>query len=211
MRRSAVLLAAFCLTGLWFVLFAVVSSADEPQFLGRTRPQWVAQLESGDRRQHRHSAWAISQMATEQATDGSAMLWLNELCLLTEHAHSSVRFWGAVGLGQFMQKLAAEHTARSKAKEALANLLEDDAAGPRLAAAEVLCQAGDVQRGLPALVAAMTHPQDAVRIQAATALERLGERARPAMATLKAANSDSSQYVQRLAARALANLENSPK
>lgn len=211
MRRRAVLLAEFCLAALGLAAFAAASSADEPRFLGRTRGQWISQLESGDRRQHRHSAWAISQMATEQVNADNAMLWLNELCLLTEHGHSSVRYWGAVGLGQFIQKLDAGHTARAKTRQALANLLEDHAAGPRLAAAEALCQAGDAQRGLPALVAAMSHPQDAVRIQAATALARLGEHARPAVATLQAARSDSSEYVKRLAARALANLEHSSK
>lgn len=207
MRGRVVLLVAYCLAVLGQLAAVPASSGDEPQFLGRTRDQWVSQLESGDRRQRRHSAWALSQMASEQANADNAMLWLNELCLLTEGSSSSARYWGAIGLGQFVQKLGGEHPASAKARQALANLLADHSAGPRLAAAEALCQAGDVQRGLPVLVAAMSHPQDAVRIQAVTALERLGEPARPALETLKAAGSDSSEYVKRLAARALAKLE----
>ena len=207
MRGRAVLLAAYCLAVLGQLAAVPASSGDEPQFLGRTRAQWVSQFESGDRRQRRNSAWAISQMASEQATPDNAMLWLNELCLLTEGPSSSARYWGAIGLGQFIQKLGGEHPASAKARQALAKLLEEDAAAPRLAAAEALCQSGDVQRGIPPLVAAMAHPQDAIRIQAVTALERLGEPARPALETLKAASSDSSEYVKRLAARALAKLE----
>ena len=210
MRGRVVLLVAYCLAVLGQLAAAPGSLGDEPQFLGRTRAQWVSQLESGDRRQRRHSAWAISQMANEQVNAASAMLWLNELCLLTEGSSSSARYWGAIGLGQFLQKLGREHPASAKARQALANLLEDHAAGPRLAAAEALCLAGDVQRGLPALVAAMSHPQDAIRIQAVTALERLGEPARPALETLRSASADSSEYVKRLAARALANLEKPP-
>jgi murein L,D-transpeptidase YcbB/YkuD len=206
-----VLIAQCYLAALCLATLAAASSADEPQFLGRTLGQWVHQLESGDRLQHRHSAWAISQMANEQVNSENAMLWLNELCLLTEGSSSSVRYWGAIGLGRFIHKLGGEHPASTKARQALANLLQDHAAGPRLAAAEALCQAGDVQRGLPALTAAISHSQEAVRIQAVTALERLGERARPSVATLQAAKSDSSEYVKRLAARALAKLEPSPK
>jgi murein L,D-transpeptidase YcbB/YkuD len=211
MRGRAVLLAASCLAVLGQLAAVPASSGDEPQFLGRTRAQWVGQLESGDRRQLRHSAWAISQMAVEQANAETAMLWLNELCLLTEGSSSSVRYWGAIGLGRFIQKLGGQHPTSAKARQALAGLLKDHAAGPRLAAAEALCQTGDAERGLPALVAAMSHPQDAIRIQAVTALERLGEPARPALATLKAASTDSSEYVKRLAARALAKLEPTSK
>jgi hypothetical protein len=206
MRRCAVVVA-YCLVALGQLAAVSAASGNEPQFLGRTRAQWVSQLESGDRHQRRHSAWAISQMAIEQVNAENAMLWLNELCLLTEGASSSARYWGANGLGQFIQKLGGERAATAKARQALANLLADHSAGPRLAAAEALCQAGDVQRGLPVLVTAMSHPQDAIRIQAVTALERLGEPARPALETLKAASSDSSEYVKRLAARALAKLE----
>ena len=211
MRRRAVLLVASCLAVIGQLAAAPGLLGDEPRFLGRTRGNWISQLESGDRRQHRHSAWAICQMANEQANVENAMLWLNELCLLTEGPSSSVRYWGAIGLGQFIQKLGGEHPASAKARQALARLLDDHAAGPRLAAAEALCQSGDVQRGLPILVAAMSHPQDAIRIQAVTALERLGEPARPALETLQAASSDSSEYVKRLAARALVKLEPSSK
>ena len=55
--------------------------------------------------------------------------------------------------------------------------------------------------------AAMSDPQDAVRIQAIAALEKLGESARPGEATLRAATTDSSEYVKRISTRALIKLD----
>ena len=90
-------------------------------------------------------------------------------------------------------------------------LLADQAPAPRIAAAESLGLLGDADRALPVLVAAMSDPQDAVRIQAVAALEKLGEAARPAETTLRAATSDSSEYVKRIGARALLKLDAAQK
>jgi HEAT repeat protein len=60
---------------------------------------------------------------------------------------------------------------------------------------------------LAVLVESLSHPQDAVRMQAITALERWGEAARPALASLRKATADSSEYVKRIATRALAKLD----
>jgi HEAT repeat protein len=92
----------------------------------------------------------------------------------------------------------------------LTPLLDDKAAAPRLAAAAAIGQLGQAGKALPVLVAAMKDPQDATRIQAVAALELLGAAARPAEPTLRAATTDSSEYVKRISARALEKLQGGP-
>ena len=182
--------------------------ADEPQFLGRTREQWIAMLESGDRRHRTYSAWAIAEFAVEQTDAQNAMVWLNELLILTESTTGfAVRYWGAVGLGRAASKLDSDHPARVKAVEVLQQLLTDTSLGVRLAAAEWLGRLGRTRRALPVLVSAMSNSEEAVRVQAVAALEQWGPAARPAIETLRAATKDSSEYVKRISTRALQRLE----
>jgi HEAT repeat protein len=183
------------------------AAAQEPQFLGRTRQQWVDHLESGFRQQRSHAAWGLQEFAAEQLNSQNAVIWLNELLILTESRSPSVRYWGTVGLGRMIAKLEPASPVRGKALESLPQLLKDQTPSVRIAAADALEQASDKSAALAVLVEAMAHPQDAVRIQAVTALERWGEAARPAAQTLRSAAGDSSEYVKRISARALAKLD----
>jgi HEAT repeat protein len=201
----------FAAIALIWMLTAAAALAQEPQFLGRTRQQWVERLDTGVRGQRTYAAWAISQLALQEAGPKNAMLWLNELCLLAENGSYSVRYYGATGIGALLQKLEPSHPARATAMAALADLLRDVSPGVRLAAAEGLALAGQTKRALPVLVEGMSHPQDAIRIQAVAALEKIGEQARPAEATLQKATTDSSEYVKRISTRALAKLSSPAK
>ncbi len=196
------------------VLFAIVLPlttlnlrGEEPQYLGRTRQEWVAAYESGGRRERTHAAWAISNFAVEQVGPTNTTLWLNELCLLAESESPPVRYWGVLGLGRLLSKLEADPTARETALAALGAAMKDKSDGPRLAAAEALGRAGRVDTALPVLVAAMSSPQEAARIQAITALANLGSAARPALTTVQAATTDPSEYVKRISTRTVAALE----
>lgn len=193
----AICLAAGCLAS---------AVAEEPRFAGRTREQWVAVLDSGNRRQRNHAAWALSQFAVQEAGPQNTMLWLNELYILIESDSASVRYWGLIGLGQFLTKIDASHPARATAVQVLAASLKDRSPGARLAAAEALGRAGQSAKALPVLVEALKDPQDAIRIQAAMALENLGEAARPALPELNAATSDTSEYVKRISSRTVGKL-----
>jgi HEAT repeat protein len=198
LKILATCLAAVCVTR---------AVAEEHRFAGRTREEWVGELDSGNRRQRSHAAWALSQFAVQEAGPQNTMVWLNELYLLVESDSPSVRYWGLVGLGQFLPKLAANHPARATAVQVLATSLKDQSPGARLAAAEALARAGQTSTALPVLVAALKDPQEATRIQAAMALENLGESARAALPEIKAATSDVSEYVKRISLRTVGKLE----
>jgi hypothetical protein len=53
----------------------------------------------------------------------------------------------------------------------------------------------------------LKHPTDKVRLFAIIALDKIGEKARPALAQVKAAAEDSDDYVKRVAKTVLSRLE----
>jgi HEAT repeat protein len=188
---------------------APAALAGEPQFLGRNQYQWIQSLEaSTSRRQRAYSAWALAEFSVEQANSPDTMKWLNELFLMTENDNPSVRYWGVWGVRRFVAKLGDTHPARGPALKLLAELTEKNSPSVEIAAAEALAHLGRPQQGLPVLTRALEDPQESVRIQAAAALESLGELARPAEGALQRAKGDSSEYVKRLSTRALETLAN---
>ena len=74
-------------------------------------------------------------------------------------------------------------------------------------AASALARCGQVEAALPVLIAALQDPIPGARIQAVFALDDLGESARPALPAIRAAKTDSNEYVVRLANRILSRLE----
>jgi HEAT repeat protein len=84
-----------------------------------------------------------------------------------------------------------------------------DASGSvRVAAGEALCHGGQEAKGVPVLIACLADENNPrVRLQAATALENIGEKARPALAALEKAAGDRDPYVQRAATHTVALLK----
>jgi HEAT repeat protein len=96
----------------------------------------------------------------------------------------------------------------SALKSALARIVEkDDAEAVRIAAAHALCKWGERQKAMPVLTAALKSPQPSKQLQAALALEDLGEPARPLLPLLKQLSAKSSEYVQRVTAHTVKSLE----
>jgi hypothetical protein len=205
--RTAVLLAV--LSGA-VALPTIVQGADAG-LLGRSLAEWKQSLDSKNDGQRIEAAWAIAQMASKKSPAADRLAVLAALKELTTDRDPSVRYWGALGLSQYGQQLASADESRRAIDDALLPLLKDQAAAPRLAAAEALCTLGKADVALPVLVAGMSDPIEAVRIQAATSLETLGPTARPAQSVLEKAKTDSSEYVKNIAARAAAALEASGK
>jgi HEAT repeat protein len=190
---------------------ANTARADEPRFLGRTRKEWVSELEaSAGRRRRSHAAWALAQMADREAGPTGTMVWLNELFLLCEDESSTVRYWGQLGVQNFALKLPPNHPARASTIKLLMDAATDSSLAARIVAAKTLAQMGHADQGLEVLVDALQDPQESVRIQAIAALEKLGPTARPAEAALRVATSDPSEYVKRIATRALETLAAKP-
>lgn len=184
--------------------------AAEPQLLGRTRDQWLADLDpSADRRRRSLAAWSIAEMAVQHADGPDKLGWLNELLLLCEDESGTIRYWALAGVSRFAKKLPADHAGRKTAEQVFADSLNDSSLACRIIAAEGLAQLGATEKGLPVLIGALASPQEAARIQAVSALERLGPAARPAEQALQAAATDSSEYVKRISTRAIAKLQSS--
>jgi hypothetical protein len=69
------------------------------------------------------------------------------------------------------------------------------------------CRWGDIETGLPILTAGLKSRQRAVQLHAAHALEKLGEQARPLLPRLKQLATKSSEFVQRITAHTVEQLE----
>jgi HEAT repeat protein len=179
-----------------------VATAQET-FLGRSVDDWKKQGGASDAQERILAAWAIAQVAGNSANQVSTA----DLAKLTSDADPTVRYWGVLGLSS----QATQSKDPAAAVAVLEPLLIDKAPGPRIAAAQALGLLGRTDKSLPVLVAAMSEPQESVRIQAVAALEKLGPAARPAADTLQKARSDTSEYVKRISERAAARLETEKK
>lgn len=177
------------------------------QFLGRTAEQWKQELSSSTGQQRVHAAWAMAQLAGRASAGSGDKISFSDLVKLVNDADPTVRFWGVQALALFAPRSGVTVAGQSEIASTLEPLLADRSPAPRIAAALALGTLGQTEKGLPVLVAAMSDPQESVRIQAVAALEKLGPAARPAVATLEAATSDSSEYVKRISERALATLD----
>ena len=123
---------------------------------------------------------------------------LSMLAQLMESDEASIRYWGAVGLGNLGRE------GRS-ASDRLQEALDDPAATVRVAAARGLFKTGqNTDEALSGLIEELQSEQEWVRLQAATVLDEIGEQARPAIPELKEALEDPhNKYVVRVANRAL--------
>jgi uncharacterized sulfatase len=126
---------------------------------------------------------------------------ISRLGALLRDGDAAVRYWGATGLGS----IAADHdeATRGSAAASVSAAARDAAPWVRVAAADALCRLGQVEKGLPVLIAAMEDENEWVRLQAINALDRLDQEARPALAALQAALRDPNSYVVRVAEHAL--------
>ncbi len=86
--------------------------------------------------------------------------------------------------------------------------MKDPAAIVHIAAAHALCDWGEEKEALPVLAEALKGKTDKARLFAIIAVNKIGEKARPALPQIKAALKDSDNYVKRVARTTLTRLEN---
>jgi len=103
-----------------------------------------------------------------------------KLVELLSAADPAIRWWGATGLVALGAKAAP-------AADALAKALEDGAPIVRIAAAEAVCNLGRHGQAMPVLIAGLEHPSPFIRLRAMNVLDRMGEKARPALPQMRAA------------------------
>ncbi len=125
---------------------------------------------------------------------------VSKLVGLLSDGDAAVRYWAATGLGALGAKA-------QPAGDALGKGLKDAAPNVRLAAAEALCGLGRVDEAMPVLVEGLKDRNEWVALHAANILDRLDERARPALAAMKEAAAGGKRYVTRVLQHAVTQLE----
>ena len=96
----------------------------------------------------------------------------------------SVRYWAVLGIRHSTAPAARKD--RRKHVDLFTSLLKDPSPAPRIAAAQALCDWGEEKKGLPVLVEMLTKGElTSTRLLAATALDRIGEKARPAIDAMR--------------------------
>jgi len=120
-----------------------------------------------------------------------------------EDEYASVRYWAVIGL-HYNCKSAKEV---KRAKASLKKMLKDKSPVVRIAAAHALCDWGNEKEGLPVLVEALKHKADKAGLHAVIALNRIGDKARPALPQIRACLKGSDGYVQRVTSATLKRFE----
>ncbi len=148
----------------------------------------------------------LEQLREIKALDGQGEKAIPQYTQALGDKHASVRYWAVIGL----------HTGCTLAKDkelgvsALEKMLKDPAALVRVAAAHALCDWGRETDALPILIEGLsaTDKMDKARLYALIALNKIGEKARPALPQIQATLKDSDNYVQRVAQTTVERLEN---
>jgi uncharacterized sulfatase len=148
----------------------------------------------------------LERLREIKALDGQGEKAIPQYSQALGDKHASVRYWAVIGL----------HTGCTSANDkelgvsALEKMLKDPAAVVRVAAAHALCDWGREKDALPILIEGLsaTDKTDKARLYAVIALNKIGEKARPALPQIQAALKDSDNYVQRVAQTTLNRLEN---
>ena len=114
----------------------------------------------------------------------------------------SIRYWGAMGIGNFAQDAVKS----ASVTEGISQALADPAPAVRIAAARALCYMGHADQGLPVLEQELYGDFQWARLEAANVLDELGEIARPSLETLRKSLKDQHRYIGRVVRHAVKGL-----
>jgi len=103
----------------------------------------------------------------------------------TRDDSGAVRYWAALGLHTraFTQPFPSKN---EEDRELFRALLADPSPAVRVVAAHALCDCGEVDKALPALLRACKEPLESARLLAAAVFDQLGDQARPVLPQLEA-------------------------
>ena len=173
------------------VLLLACSAPCADLHLGQTLAQWKKQLEAPERTDRLLASRAIGEMAIAGVRGADKALFA-----AIGHKDSAVRYWAVVATGQMGERGKAGVSRLRRA-------LRDPAPEVRCWAAYASVQLGEADRAMPVLIEDLGNEERGARLQAAHALDALGEKARPATEALKKALDDEFDYVKRTARHAL--------
>ena len=135
--------------------------------------------------------------------DGQGRIAIPKYIRALNHKYAPVRYWAVIGLHNNCKR-SSDIT---RAKKAFGKSLKDPAAIVRIAAAHALCDWGREKDALPVLTEALKDKTDKARLYAIIALNKIGEKARPALPQIKITLKDSDNYVQRVTRATVKGLE----
>ena len=139
-----------------------------------------------------------------KALDGKGEKAIPQYAEALNDEYAPVRYWAAVGLHTSCKSQAQ----KKSAAEALLKKLDDPSTVVRVAAAHALCDWDRDKQALPVLADALDDKNAKARLYAITALNKIGEKARPTLPRIEAALKDSEGYVQRVARTTIDRMEN---
>ena len=161
-----------------------------------TTPHWREQLDKTD---------LLQRLRKIKKLDGEGRKAIPGYFKALNDKYASVRYWAVTGLHNNCKR--AKEVKRAKA--ALKKMLKDGAPVVRIAAAHAMCDWGEEQEGLPVLAeTAFEHKTNKAGLYAVIALNKIGEKARPALPQIRACLKNSDGYVQRVTRATLKRLEN---
>ncbi len=159
-----------------------------------TTPHWRDKLDKMD---------LLKRLRKIKKLDGEGVKAIPRYFEALNDEYGSVRYWAVVGLHNNCK--GAGDVKRAKA--ALRKALKDPAAIVRIAAAHALCDWGQEKEALPVLAEALRDKTDKARLYAIITLNKIGEKARPALDQIRAGLKDRDNYVQRVTRATLKQLE----
>lgn len=127
--------------------------------------------------------------------------FLPEIRKWMKEDNDCIRFWGAMGCLMLGRQAAP-------AAEPLWEMLQDRSPQIQVVAAEALCHMGKEEKALEKLQdLLLRHAHPKIRLQAANAIENIGDKAIPILASLQRAMEDKDDYVLRSVRHTIAKLQ----
>ena len=158
------------------------STGDDPvpPEKGNVRPHW---------RQVVDESGVIDRALALKALDGQPNkaidAYVKALTGPTRDESGTVRYWAVRGLHTNAFTLPVPNESKAQI-EVVRACLDDPSPAVRVAAAQALCDWGEADKALPVFVEALKQPLESACLHAATALNQIGEKARPVLADIKA-------------------------
>ena len=163
-----------------------------PAARAEARPHWRQQVDKSG---------VIDRLLAIKALDGqgtkAAPAYVKALTGDTRDPSGAVRYWAVVGLHTCGYTQPVPNRKKTRI-DVVRRCLDDPSPAVRIAAAQALCDWGEADAGLPVLVEALKHQTGTARLYAATALNQIGESARPTLPAIQAAMKDKLGYVRRM-------------
>ena len=157
-------------------------------------PHWKDQLKKTD---------LLKRLRSIKSLDGLGEKAVPKYFEALRDKYGSVRYWAVVGL----KNNCNTDRQRKQAKQAIAQLLHDPSPIVRIASAETMCNWDQQKQSLEVLVELLQNESRSVQLNAAIALDRIGEKARPVISHIEAASKDPDEYVQKIARHTLRYLQ----